>query len=73
MIINVKVKPNSKKKEIKKNLDGSLTLSLTSAPRRGKANLELIKLLGRYFKVSSSKIKIKRGLSSRKKVVEVLD
>ena len=71
MIINVKVKPNSKKKEIKKNLDGSLTVSLTSAPRRGKANLELIKLLGGYFKVSSSKIKIRRGLIFKNKIIEI--
>ncbi len=67
----VKIKPNSKLQNIKEEADGSLTVSLKSPPVEGKANEELIKLLAEKFDLPKSRIRIKSGLSSRHKLVDV--
>lgn len=71
MQINVKVKPNSKKQEIIEEDDGSLTIRLKSPPVDGKANEELIKVLSKKFDVPKSYIRIKSGISSRQKLIEI--
>ncbi len=70
-LIKVKVKPNSKQQTITEEPDGSLTVQLKSPPVDGKANEELIKLLAAKFDVPKSQIRIKSGLSSKNKLVEV--
>ncbi|KAF3884000.1 MULTISPECIES: DUF167 domain-containing protein [Nostocales] len=67
----VKVKPNSKVAKIEEEADGSLTVHLKSPPVDGKANEELIRLLAAKFDVPKSCIRIKLGLSSRQKLVEI--
>jgi uncharacterized protein (TIGR00251 family) len=69
----VKVKPNSKQQKIIEQEDGSLIIHLKSPPVDGKANEELIKLLAEKFNVPKSYIRIKSGLSSRQKLVEIDD
>ncbi len=69
--LQVKVKPNSKVQKIIEEADGSLTINLKSPPVDGKANEELIKLLAEKFDIPKSDIRIKSGLSSRKKLVEI--
>ena len=67
----VKVKPNSKQQSIKEETDGSFTVNLKSPPVDGKANDELIGVLAKKFDVPKSKIRIKSGLSSRQKLIEI--
>ncbi|MGI8504635.1 MAG: DUF167 domain-containing protein [Hassallia sp.] len=67
----VKVKPNSKQQKIEEQPDGSLSVHLKSPPIDGKANEELIKLLSEKFDVPKFHIRIKSGLSSRQKLVEI--
>lgn len=67
----VKVKPNSKHQSIKEEIDGSITIHLKSPPVDGKTNEELIKILAERFGVSKSNIRIKSGLSSRQKLIEI--
>ncbi len=67
----VKVKPNSKVPKIEEETDGSLTVHLKSPPVDSKANEELIQLLAEKFDVPKSCIRIKLGLSSRQKLVEI--
>ncbi|MFB8788981.1 MAG: DUF167 domain-containing protein [Potamolinea sp.] len=67
----VKVKPNSKQQNIEESADGILTVHLKSPPVDGKANKELIDLLSKKFNVSKSQIRIKTGLSSKTKLVEI--
>ena len=69
MIININVKPNSRKAEVEKIDDSNYIVKLKSSPKNNKANLELVKILKKYF---GKEIKIKSGFTSRKKVVEVL-
>jgi len=70
MILKIKVKPNSKKQEIKEKPDFFL-VSLKSPPENNLANLELIKLLSKHFNLVSKKIKILKGKTSRNKIIEV--
>jgi uncharacterized protein (TIGR00251 family) len=69
----VKVKPNSKQQKIVEQEDGSLTVYLKSPPIDGKANQELIKLLAERFGVPKFHIRIKSGLTSKLKIVEIDD
>ncbi|MCX6746657.1 MAG: DUF167 domain-containing protein [Candidatus Pacearchaeota archaeon] len=71
MIINVKVKPNSSKQKIETLGDGQYSIYLKSAPKNNKANIELINILSKHFKVQARNIKIKFGKTSNKKVIEV--
>lgn len=73
MKIQVKVKPNAKQQKIEEAEDGSLIIFLKSPPVDGKANEELIKLLAQKYKVTKSQVSIQFGLSSRNKVIEILD
>lgn len=67
----VKVKPNSKQQSVEEQTDGSFIVHLKSPPVEGKANEELIKLLAKKFCVPQVKIRIKTGLSSRQKIIEI--
>ncbi|HUS49859.1 MAG TPA: DUF167 family protein [Candidatus Paceibacterota bacterium] len=68
MKIKIRVKPNSSKQKIEKNGEGYIVF-LKSPPKDNKANLELIKLLNKFFKKKN--IKIKSGLNSRNKILEI--
>ena len=70
MIIKVRVKPSSKRQEIIKGEENNLVVYLKSAPKDNKANTELIKLLHKYF---NKPVRIKSGLSSKNKIIEVED
>lgn len=69
--LQVKVKPNSKKPNIEEAADGSFTVHLKSPPVDGKANKELIEVLAEKFDVPKSQIRIKSGLSSKTKLIEI--
>ena len=53
-------------------LGDRIIVGLTSRPKGGKANRELITKLGKHFNVSTSHIRIVSGLKSRNKVVEII-
>ena len=50
-----------------------ITISLKSKPERCKANRELIQKLAKHFVIPNDKIHIITGLSSTKKLVEILN
>lgn len=70
-VLQVKVKPNSKKQSVQTLADGSFLVHLKSPPVDGKANEELIKLLAKEFNIAKSSIQIKSGLTSRQKRIEI--
>ncbi len=67
-MIRIKVHPNSSKEEIKKISDGNFEVWIKEKAEKNKANIELIKILKKYFKKS---VKIKSGFSSREKIIDV--
>ena len=64
----VKVTPHAKSNEVIEE-NGILRVRLNARPEGGKANLELINVLSRHFGIGNGKIKIIKGIRSRKKTV----
>ncbi len=69
MIIYVKVKLNSKKQKMEVVSSKEYIVSLKNLAENNKANLELLKLLGKYF---NKKIRIIKGLKNKKKIIEII-
>lgn len=71
MIITVRVSTKSKKSELIQETDDTFKARVTSAPERGKANEELLRLLAAHFQVRKSDITILRGERGREKLIEI--
>ena len=69
MEIKVKVKTNKNKQEIQKIDENNYIINLKSSPIENKANKELIKLFSKELKL---RVKIKKGLKSREKILEII-
>jgi len=67
----VTVKPRAKKEEVRKTDDGQYMVSVHVPPQEGKANKALIELLANYFSVPKSSVRIIRGQTGRKKLIEI--
>jgi len=53
--------------------NGALKVKVNAPPVDGAANEALVKILSEAFKVPKSRLSIRSGLSSRNKVVEILN
>ncbi len=71
IVIEVKVEPRSSKKSITGVMDNVLKVKLTAAPVEGEANEQLIEVISGATGVRKSNIRIVRGHSSKRKVVEI--
>jgi uncharacterized protein len=69
--IAVTVKPNAKKAEVTQLANGEYRVEVREPAQDGKANQAVMELLARYFGVPKSTVRIKRGLSSRHKLLEL--
>jgi len=69
--ISVAVKPNSKEASVEKTGERTFLVRLKSPPKDGKANAELVGILGKYFGVPKSRITISRGVSGRNKTIDI--
>ena len=67
----VTAKPQSKRQELKRISDGEYVVSIHAPAREGKANRAVIELLAAHFSVPKTDVKILRGHSGRKKLVEI--
>ena len=72
MLLQVKVKPGSKRPRLETAPGAVLTAYLHSPPVEGRANDELVARLAEHFQVPKARIRIKSGLVSRTKLVEIL-
>ncbi len=72
VILQVHVKPGSKKQElILDPIDKKIVILVKAPPDKGKANKELIKLLAKILGKSSSEISIIAGQTSRDKTIKI--
>lgn len=69
--ISVTVRPNSKSAAITKVSESEYRAAVDEPARDGKANRALVDLLARHLGIAKSTIKIVRGHSSRRKIVEL--
>lgn len=72
-ILEVQVKPNARQQRIEKTETGLWIVHLQSPPVDGKANQELMRLLAKELGVPKSRLHIKAGTHSRRKLIEVLE
>ncbi len=71
MLIKVKVFPSSKREEVIKKSEDSFEVKIKEKPEKGRANREVVKVLGSYFKISESKIRLIKGFKKRNKIFEI--
>jgi hypothetical protein len=71
--IKIKVVANSSQNSIEKLPDGSLKIKLTAPPVDGVANNALIKFLSKKWKIPKSNFLIKKGKTSKNKILEILN
>ena len=71
MNLNVKVHPRAKRNTVEVSDDGAVTIRVTAAPEKGKANIAAVKLLASRLDVPRASVSIIRGHTSRNKVVRV--
>jgi uncharacterized protein (TIGR00251 family) len=70
-LIQVKVKPSSRVSALVQESDGTWRAELKAPPVDGKANEELVALVARHFKCRKSAVSIKKGASSRTKLLAI--
>ncbi len=71
ILIEVKVDPRSSKKGVSGIMENVLKVKLTAPPVEGEANEQLIEIISELTGVRKSDIRIVRGLSSKRKIVEI--
>ncbi len=69
----VKVHPRAKKNAITGEVGEALKVSLTAPPIEGRANEACIEFFAKLLRVPRSSVTIASGLSSRNKVIRVVD
>lgn len=65
-------KPGTSQEKIIQTAKDELTVYLRAKPHDGEANIALIKLLAKHFKVGKTAIKIIRGANSHTKIIEII-
>jgi uncharacterized protein len=70
--ITVSVKPNSSQVRVEEVSDLVYKVWLNSSPVKGRANIELIKVMAKFFGISKNQIEIRSGKTSRIKILKVL-
>jgi len=72
MKIGVKVVPGAKITQIQPSIGEDLKVWVKGQPKEGEANLCVIELLAKHFKVAKSQIRIVSGYKSRNKLIEII-
>jgi len=70
MKINVTVTPNAKVSAVVKLDESNYKVKVNAPATEGRANKRLVEVLADYFSVPKSRIRIMKGLNSRKKIIE---
>lgn len=70
MIFNIRVSPRASRNRVEQS-GNNFKVYLTKPAADGLANNQLIELLSKHFKIKKYQIKIKSGLKSRNKLLEI--
>lgn len=71
-VIHVHAIPRARVPEVIERMPGHYTVKVTASPDKGKANKAVCRLLARHFAVPGSAVRIIRGQTSRRKIVEII-
>lgn len=72
MRVTVKVKANARKNAVEVLPDGTLKVSVSVPPEEGKANTQVCNLLAVHYGVPKSRVQIRRGARSSRKLIDVI-
>lgn len=72
MRIFIKAKPNAYEDKVEKIDETHFNVSVTEPAQNGLANKGISRVLANYFGVAQSTVVIKKGFTSKNKVVEIL-
>lgn len=70
-LLDVKIIPRSRTNAIAGYDNHVLKIKIKALPEKGKANKELIRFLSKMLHIPKSSIKIKSGMASRQKTIEI--
>ena len=71
MIIHVKVKPNSSKREVESFGNNRYLVYLKEPAENDRANIELINILSKELGVPAKSLQIKFGKTTNEKLIEI--
>ncbi|MGH7782419.1 MAG: DUF167 domain-containing protein [Candidatus Binatia bacterium] len=69
--ISVLVKAQARKECLTKISEKEYRISVHAPPVAGKANEAVVRILAHHFSVAKSSVKVLRGQSARKKLIEI--
>ncbi len=72
MRIFVEAKANARKEYVERVSETSFRVGVRSVPEKGKANAEIAEALAGFFGVSRSRVTLRSGASSKRKVFDIL-
>jgi len=70
--IFVKAKPMSYEEKVEKIDESHFLVCVPEPPQNGLANKGIVRALAKYFQVAPSRVIIKKGFTSKQKIVEIL-
>jgi uncharacterized protein len=70
-MVGVRIKPGTSREKFVSVTDEGLCIAVTAAPVEGKANEALVRFLAKSLDVPKSSVTIRKGLTSRNKLVEI--
>ena len=68
---DIKVIARAKHRGVLMGLDGTMIVKVTEPAEDGRANLAVVELLAKHFRVSRSAVRILHGVRAHRKSVEV--
>ena len=71
MRISIKVHPRARQERVEQTADGGFEAWVLEPPEGGRANRALVALLAVHFGVAKSEVRILRGASARRKLLEI--
>ncbi len=71
MRISIKVTPRALKPGISRIRDRDFKVKVKALPKKGEANREVVEIVADYFNIPKSHVKIIRGHTTRRKILEI--
>jgi len=71
VILKVRVRPGAREESVRELSGDELEVRVSAPPQKGKANERVRELLAEHFGVSRSRVRILKGESSRRKLIEI--
>lgn len=72
MKIFIKAKPMSYEEKVEKIDESHFLVCVVEPPQNGLANRGIVRAVANYFKVAQSRVIIKKGFTSKNKVIEII-